>query len=91
MAKESEKKKKTPSAKKRDIQSEKRRLQNKIFKSKVRTAIRNFEQAVVKNEGVNESLATVYSMMDKGVKKGVFKKNKSSRVKSRLVAKAAKA
>ncbi|MEX1012608.1 MAG: 30S ribosomal protein S20 [Waddliaceae bacterium] len=91
MAKESEKKKKIPTAKKRDIQNEKRRLQNKMFKSKVRTAVRNFEQAVRKNENVNESLALVYSMMDKGVKRGIFKQNKCSRVKSRLVAKAAQA
>ena len=92
MAKETEKKKKTkrPTAKKRDIQNEKRRFANKIFKSQVRTAIRKFEDTLAKGDEVltTESLNNVYALMDKGVKKGVFKINKASRTKSRLTARA---
>ena len=94
MAKEPETKKKAkrPTAQKRDIQNEKKRLANRVFKSQVRTAIRNFEDAVAKkDEGqIKDALSTVYGMMDKGVKKGIYKLNKASRTKSRLAAKAAK-
>ncbi len=86
--KEEVKKVKRPTALKRDIQNEKKRLRNKAFKSKVRTAIRNFEEILPKGEAeaIKEKLNAVYSMMDKGVKKGVFKINKASRTKSRLAA-----
>ena len=86
--KEEVKKVKRPTAEKRDIQNEKKRLRNKAFKSKVRTAIRNFEEILPKGEAeaIKEKLNAVYSMMDKGVKKGVFKINKASRTKSRLAA-----
>jgi small subunit ribosomal protein S20 len=82
------KKVKRPTALKRDIQNEKRRLRNKTFKSQVRTAIRNFEEIILKGEpeAIKEKLNLVYSLMDKGVKKGVFKINKASRTKSRLTA-----
>lgn len=94
MAKEAEKKKETiarrPSAKKRDLQSEKRRLRNREHKSRVRTAIRNFDESVTKGDtkSIQEKLDEVYSLMDKGVKSGVFKQNKASRTKARLAARA---
>jgi len=95
MAKETDakKKNKTPTALKRDIQNKKKRLVNKIFKSEVRTAIRSFEGLVQKGDGaaVKKALNEVYSLMDKGVKRGVFKLNKASRTKARLAAHAAKA
>ena len=76
---------KTPTALKRVIQNEKRRLRNKSFKSKVKTAIRSFkESAVKKEEAAVEKLNSVFSLMDKGMHKKIFKKNKSSRIKSRL-------
>lgn len=79
---------KRPSALKRDIQSEKRRLRNRAFKSQVRTAIRSFEEALPKGDDavIKEFLKDIYSIMDKGVQKGVFKLNKASRTKSRLTA-----
>jgi small subunit ribosomal protein S20 len=95
MAKEADKKKekkeKKPQALKRDIQSKKRRLRNREFKSQVRSAIRKFEEAIPKEDSkeVKHSLSEVYSLMDKGVKKGVFKLNKASRIKGRLAARAA--
>lgn len=84
------KKVKRPTALKRDIQNEKRRLRNKSFKSQVRTAVRSFEDVVAKGEAeaIKLKLDAVYSLMDKGVKKGVFKLNKASRTKSRLAARA---
>lgn len=93
MAKEEsakKKKEKRPSPLKRDIQSEKRRLKNRAFKSSVRTAIRHFEETLSKGEAaaVNESLGKIYSLMDKGVKVGVYKLNKASRTKARLAARA---
>lgn len=63
------KKVKRPSALKRDIQHEKRRLQNKAFKAQVNTALRNFKNSLSSKDGIIEKLNTVFSLMDKGVKK----------------------
>lgn len=81
---------KSPTPLKRDIQNEKRRLRNKAFKSSLRTAVRQFEEALPKGEdaAIKEYLNNVYSMMDKGVKRGIYKLNKASRTKSRLAARA---
>lgn len=90
MAEEQEKKKvRRPSALKRDMQNEKRRLMNKSFKSNVRTAMRTFEEALEKKESasIQTALNSVYSLMDRGVKRGLFKPNKASRTKARLAAK----
>jgi small subunit ribosomal protein S20 len=78
-----------PSALKRDIQSEKRRLRNRSYRSSVLTAIRSFETSIEKKEApesIKAKLSEVYSLMDTGVKKGVFKVNKAARTKSRLTA-----
>lgn len=90
MAKEPEKKVKRPTALKRDLQNEKKRLSNKIYKSRARTAIRSFEEAVVKGDGeqAQVKLSVVYGLLDKCVKIGVYKLNKASRTKSRLAARA---
>jgi small subunit ribosomal protein S20 len=84
-------KKKRPTAEKRILQSTKQRLINKSFKSEVRTAIRAFESALKSREqtSIQTAMANVYSMMDRGCKRGVFKKNKASRLKARAAAKAA--
>jgi small subunit ribosomal protein S20 len=81
---------KRPTAKKRDLQNSKKRLQNKAFKSQVRTAIRNFEGALPEKDAtkISAALKDIYGLMDKGVKRGVFKLNKASRTKSRLAARA---
>lgn len=84
MAKEQAKKAKVkrPTALKRDLQSERARIRNKGFRSKVSTAIKAASDA--QTEQRKEKLSAVYSLMDKGVKKGVFKKNKADRLKSRI-------
>ncbi len=95
MAKEKEAgkqvKTKRPTPLKRDLQNEKRRLRNKSFKSSVRTAVRAFEESLPKGDAaiVQKNLSTIYSLMDKGVKQGVFTINKASRTKMRLAARAA--
>ena len=85
------KKTKRPTAQKRMIQNAKRRDIARRFKSKVRTALKSFLKAVTeKNSAVaQESLQEVYSMADKAVKRGIFKKNKANRIKARYAAKAA--
>ena len=93
MAKEVAKKTKAkrPTPLKRDLQNEKRRLLNKAFKSSVRTSVRSFDEALAKGDAasIKEQLDNVYSMMDRGVKRGVYKLNKASRTKARLAARAA--
>jgi small subunit ribosomal protein S20 len=77
-----------PSALKRDLQSKKRNIRNRSFKAKVNTAVRSFHETVSQKDStaVKSKLSNVYSLMDKGVKKGIFKMNKANRVKSRLEA-----
>lgn len=81
---------KRPTAQKRDIQHEKRALRNKSFKSKVKTAVRSYEESVSKQEtdALQPKLNMIYSLVDKGVKKNIFKPNKASRIKSKLQKKA---
>ncbi len=75
-----------PSALKRDIQSEKRRQKNKTYKSTVSSAIKSFQQSVSQKDAaaIQEKYSLVCSLMDKGVKKGIFPKNKANRTKSNL-------
>jgi small subunit ribosomal protein S20 len=94
MAKEAApaKKEKRPSALKRDAQSERRRVANKTFRSQVRTATRSFDDLLKKGdpEASKKGLDAIYSLMDKGVKRGVYKINKASRTKARLAARLAR-
>jgi len=85
-----ETKQKRPTAKKRDIQSLKRQLHNKAFKSKVNTAIRSFQSSLTSGDKakIQDDLKTVFSLMDKGVKTNIIKQNKAARIKSRLHQKA---
>lgn len=82
-------KERRPSAQKRDIQHEKRRLANRSFKSRIKTAVRSFEEvAAQKNEQESQAqLNSLYSLLDKAVKSGIFKVNKASRLKSQFAAK----
>ena len=86
--KKSDKKKKRPTAEKRMIQNTKRRAANNAFKSQVRTAVRRFKESLDQEDMAarKERLSTVYSLLDKGVKKNIFKLNYASRIKSRLTA-----
>ena len=85
-AKSKDAKKKCPTALKRLKQNHKQNLLNRSFKSRVRTAIRSFETAVTtgQKEGIQVALNTVYSLVDKAAKTGIYKRNKAARVKSRI-------
>lgn len=89
--KKKEAKVKRPTAQKRILQSEKNRLRNRDMKSRVRTAIRSLEASLEGTGGksTDECMSEVYSLIDKAVKSGVWKINKASRIKSRLMARAA--
>jgi small subunit ribosomal protein S20 len=81
-----EKKQRKPSALKRDAQSLKANARNRSFKAKVTTAMRSFQESVTQKDSpaAKTKLNSIYSLMDKGVKKGIYKLNKANRVKSRL-------
>ena len=84
-------KEKRPTALKRDLQNERKRLANRSFQAKVNTAIRSLRECIAKKDKTasQTQLSNVFSLMDKGVKTGMFKLNKASRTKSRLSAEAA--
>ncbi|MBF5050624.1 30S ribosomal protein S20 [Candidatus Clavichlamydia salmonicola] len=80
------KKEKRSSAEKRIIVAEKKQAVNKAFKSKTRTAMRIFEDNLKlgHQDNLESALRSVYSLMDKGVKRGVFTRNKAARVKAQV-------
>jgi small subunit ribosomal protein S20 len=78
----------TPQAKKRARQNEKRFQINKARRSRIRTFLRNVEEAIesgVKDDAVAALKAAQPELM-RGVTKGVFHKNTASRKMSRLAA-----
>ena len=81
------------SAIKRIDVAERNRLRNKSYKSAVKTLTKRYLAALEgykanpSPEGlsaVNQSLSTVVSKIDKGVKRGIFHPNTGARRKSRL-------
>ena len=77
---------KRPSTLKKGLQDQKRKARNRAHKSSVVTAIRKLTSAIEKKEETTDKLNSLYSLMDKGVKKGVFKANKAARTKARFAA-----
>ncbi|KPK33133.1 MAG: 30S ribosomal protein S20 [Chlamydiae bacterium SM23_39] len=86
MAKEEKKKIKKPTAKKRLIQSKKKCLINRSFKSKTKTAIKKFKKFILEKDKdrSKNALKKIFSLLDKGVKKNIFKKNRAARIKSKI-------
>jgi small subunit ribosomal protein S20 len=81
-------------AKRIDI-NKRNRLQNRFYKSSVRTLIKIFfkdletyktSQNLEDKEKVQKVLNSVYSVIDKGTKKNVFHKNAAARKKAKLAA-----
>ena len=81
------------SAKKRIEIAQRNRLRNRFYKSSVRTLIKVFlkdlencktSQNNDDKEKAKKVLSSVYSLIDKGTKKGVFHKNTAARKKSQL-------
>ena len=77
-----------PSAAKRDRQNTKRRLRNKMVKTRVRSAIRTLREAVTRNapEEAHAQLQLVTGELDRAVRKGVLHRNTAARHKKRLSA-----
>lgn len=85
----------TPSASKRILITERNRLQNRFYKSSVRTLVKLFGQQLDVYETSQNTddkikaqkiLNSTYSMIDKGCKRNVFHKNTAARKKSKLAA-----
>lgn len=76
---------KRPTALKRDIQNQKRRQNNRSFNSKYKTAVRSFEKNVQEKntDALASGLNTLYSLIDKEVKRGILKLNKANRLKKK--------
>ena len=84
-----------PSASKRILVTERNRLQNRFYKSSVRTLVKLFSQQleIYKNSQnlddkikAQKILNSAYSMIDKSYKRNVFHKNTAARKKSKLAA-----
>ena len=83
------------SAEKRIRTNERNRLQNRLYKSSVRTLTKKFltELEVYKDsqnpdekEKLTKMLGSVYSLIDKGTKRNVFHRNTAARKKAQLAA-----
>jgi len=74
------------SAEKSDRQGEKRRLRNKMIKSRAKTMVKDFVDLIEgkKKEEASKKLAEVSSFLDKAVSKGVYHRNTAARKKSRM-------
>jgi len=81
------------SAKKRIKINKRNRLINKYYKTSVKTLTKKFFinlRSYKLSENLNEKknleilLNSLYSLLDKGVKKNVYHKNKVARIKSKL-------
>ncbi len=83
------------SAKKRIEINKRNRLQNKYYKTSVRTLIKLFfinleiykeSHKADDKQKLQEILNSIYSLMDKGTKKNIFHKNMAARKKAKLAA-----
>jgi small subunit ribosomal protein S20 len=83
------------SAKKRILISKRNTLQNRFYKSSVRTLTKKFLQDLetykdsqnnTDKEKAKILLNSIYSLIDKGLKKNVYHKNTAARKKAKLAA-----
>jgi len=81
----------TKSAKKAHRQNLRRREHNSKQKEALKKAVKNYKKLVSagKLDDAKSSLPGIYKILDKTAKVGIIKKNKASRLKSRLSALAA--
>lgn len=77
----------TQSAIKRVRQERKRRLRNRMVKSRMRTSIRAAQQSITQGEAAEnpEAIRRAISEIDKAAQKGVIHPNQAARRKSRLM------
>nr|YP_010537574.1 ribosomal protein S20 [Minidiscus spinulatus]UYC31491.1 ribosomal protein S20 [Minidiscus spinulatus] len=83
------------SAKKRILINKRNNLQNRFYKSSVSTLTKRFlkdleiykaSQDITDKEKVQLLLNSIYSLIDKGLKKNVYHKNTAARKKAKLAA-----
>jgi small subunit ribosomal protein S20 len=75
----------TKSAMKRIRQNEKRRLRNRMVRSKVRTAVKSARTTLEAGSGdAREAVVAAIRALDKAVTKGVVHRNTAARKKSAL-------
>ncbi|MGM0507993.1 MAG: 30S ribosomal protein S20 [Fusobacteriota bacterium] len=74
------------SAKKRVVIAERNRLRNKAVMTKVKTALKKFENSLESEnkEEAKENLVNAQKQCDRAVTKNIFHKNKAARKKSQL-------
>jgi small subunit ribosomal protein S20 len=77
---------KSSSAEKRQRQNEKRRVQNKMVKSSIRTAAKKVVTASLGKDkaGAEAALLDMIKKIDTAARKGTVKKNAAARKKSRM-------
>lgn len=78
-------KSKTPA--KRARVSQENRLRNKAYKSRLKTAMKQYESSLDNPESARENLMQVTSLIDKSAAKGILHKNTAARKKSALARK----
>ena len=85
----------TKSARKRILISKRNNLQNRFYKSSVKTLIKRFlkdlkiyknSQSDTNKKKLQLRLNSIYSLIDKGSKKNVYHKNTAARKKAKLAA-----
>jgi len=83
----------TKSSKKRILTAKRNRLQNRFYKTSVRTLTKMFiksievykvSQTIEDRDKSQKILNSIYSLIDKGSKKNIFHKNTAARKKSQL-------
>ena len=74
------------SAEKSDRQGEKRRLRNKMIKSRAKTLVKDFVELVdgKKKDDAQKALVELSSFLDQAVSKGVYHPNTAALKKSRM-------
>ncbi len=72
---------------KRNRQNEKRRLRNRVFRGRARTAVKRVRAALASNNlpSAEEALIQAVRALDKAAEKGVIHRNNAARRKSRLM------
>ena len=70
---------------KRNLQNEKRRLRNRIFRGAARAAVREARATIESGKPDQASILEAISRLDKAAEKGVIHKNNAARRKSRLM------
>lgn len=73
------------------LRSRARRLRNNAIKSRIKTAIKKTQSAIVAGdaEAITSAMSLTVSIVDRAAKRGVIHKNAANRRKSRLMKRAA--